>query len=114
MNMLEILGFQDEARSPLSLASQIDALVKTKASNKFGGDTESSRAAYRDRVLMTWEFLQDQGTVDAPAVAKKFGVHTDTARDHLKVLVAEGKVVKFMSKGRAWFTVARPKPRRRK
>jgi predicted HTH transcriptional regulator len=100
--------------NPLSLAAQIDALIAKKIPKKFGGDTKTAKAAYRDRVLTTWEFLQEQGTVDASTVAKKFGMHSDTAREHLKCLVSEGKAVKFMTKGRMWYTVARPTPRRKK
>lgn len=112
--MLEILGFKEEAPpSPLSIVSQIEAATQRKTPKKFGGDTEASRAAYRDRVLTTWEFIQDQGTVNADIVSKKLGMHVDTARDHLKVLTKEGKVTRFMVKGWAWFTVARPAPRRK-
>ena len=95
----------------LSIADQIQGLTRVQQPKPFGGDPELAKAVYRDRVLTTWEFVQVQGTVSAARVAEKFKVHLDTAREHLRVLMTEGKITKFMVKGRTWYTVARPKPR---
>lgn len=96
----------------LSIADQIQRLSGVRLPNK-RGQSDTRRAEYRDRVLTTFEFVVSHGNVSAPAAAKALKITDHAAREHLRLLVKEGKLVSFRAANTTWYTSARPAPRRK-